>query len=116
MRCCVLGCGCGTDDLDHYVRCRIFWEFVLAPRPKGLGLQGSANISEHFLAVECGMSDEDKVRMALGIYGLYRAVQVLRIRCNPALSRPMVLLRLWTKRAADGTIAGKLLRYDGSAL
>jgi len=56
------------------------------------------------------MHDEDKVRMALGIYALFRTV----IYCSAEhTARPIIptLLRLWVKRAAEGSKSQTLLMH-----
>ena len=72
---CVMNCGYDEDAVEHYGRCKVFWKFVSMPRPSGLGLPLEWRSAEAFLAVRDGMVDEDKVRMVLGMYALYRTVQ-----------------------------------------
>ena len=106
---CVL-CGEGQDSLEHYSLCEVFWEFCNKDRPQGLGIQSSLRSRETFFLVRPGMADEDKIRMALGIYALFRSV----IYCSSeASARPklMTMLRLWAKRATDGSNARLLLMH-----
>ena len=106
---CVL-CGKGQDSLEHYSLCEVFWEFCNKDRPQGLGIHLSLRSRETFFLVRPRMADEDKIRMALGIYALFRSV----IYCSSeASARPklMTMLRLWAKRATDGSNARLLLMH-----
>ena len=62
--------------------------------------------------VSDGMQEEDKVRMALGVYALHRTVQVLRHQGHNTPLDKQKLLKIWTKRAADNSHARALLRWQ----
>ena len=111
VRPCVLGCGCGDDDVKHYTRCAVFWEFASKSRPSGLGITTCTRSAEASLLVAEGMSEEDKVRMALGLYALYRVVQIRRHNTG-IVYQTMPLLKIWTRRAADSSGARALLKTD----
>ena len=111
-RCCVLGCGRGDDDVYHYLRCEVFWSYVIKNRPAGLGITSCSRSAAAALLVSDGMQEEDKVRMALGIYALHRTVQVLRHHSQTTPLDKQKLLKIWTRRAADNSNARSLLRWD----
>ena len=106
---CLL-CGNGQDSLEHYSYCSIFWGFCCSSRPRGLGLHPRARSRETFFLIQDGMTVEDKVRMAIGLYALFRTVAFASksglVDCDWN-----TLLRIWSKRAAEATNASRLL-YD----
>ena len=77
LRPCVLQCGWDEDSVHHYGRCIIFWRFLAQPRPGGPGIPISYRSGESFLLLS-SMHIHDKVRVASGMYALYRTVQFLR--------------------------------------
>ena len=112
VRQCVLGCGRGSDQLEHYATCSVFWEFATKPCPRGLSLHLSSRSRNTFLLVNADQSVEDRVKMGLGIYAIHRTVQLLRHSNGGVQCDPQQLLRLWTRRASDGTRSRSLLYYD----
>jgi hypothetical protein len=102
---CML-CHANEDSLEHYSLCNVFWAFACKPRPRGLGLSPTLRSRSSFFLLEEGMQVDDRVRMALGLYSLFRTV----ICCaSDSSQNPEILLRLWTKRAAEGSRAYALL-------
>jgi hypothetical protein len=75
---CVLGCGWDDDAIEHYGLCAKFWEFVLAPRPNGLGVTTGRRCREAFFLLQGSMSEQDRVRMAVGMHALYMVVNHCR--------------------------------------
>ena len=106
---CVLGCGSGADQLQHYAVCAVFWDFVSQPCPAGLGIPSNARSKETFLLVSDGMSEDMKVLMSLGVYALHRTVNHCR---NQGVQQANIrtLLRLFARRGADHSRAQSLLR------
>ncbi|CAE8598073.1 unnamed protein product [Polarella glacialis] len=112
-RTCLLGCESAEDSVDHYACCSVFWKFACAPRPVGLGLQTELRSKSTFLLVRSGLREEDSVRIALGMYALYRVVNICRhhnsTNCRFNFN---TLLRLWSKRGADHSKAKRLLNFS----
>jgi hypothetical protein len=89
VRQCVLGCGRGSDQLEHYATCSVFWEFATKPCPRGLGLHLSSRSRNTFLLVNADQSVEDRVKMDLGIYAIHRPCNCFGIAmaaCNATLN------------------------------
>ena len=57
-----------------------------------------------------GLTDDDVVRMAVGLYALFRTVNALRFGAARQSKDPSVLLRMFSKRAVDYSPGGKLIR------
>jgi hypothetical protein len=108
-RCCKLGCAQGDDSIEHYSLCGIFWSFVCNPRPGGLGVSQRFKSREAFFLLHSDLTDEDKVRLALGMYALHKAVMHNKFREQVADVKSMLFL--WTRRAADFSKAKRLLMY-----
>eukprot|EP00973_Karenia_brevis_P025378 3501560-Karenia_brevis.AAC.1 len=92
IRVCVLGCGKGEDDLQHYVRCPVFRDFVHRTHPAGLGL--TLHGVEAVLLVADNMSTDEKIQMYVGLYALFRSVHFLRKANDPRQYDALTLLRL----------------------
>ena len=100
---CVLKCGWDEDSLEHYSTCSVFWRFASAAYPQGLGIPSYMRSREAFFLVHETMSDMMVVRMALGIYSLQRTI--MHCRSTDSSIDHMTLLRLWMRRAANGSKA-----------
>ena len=109
VRPCVLGCEHGEDDVHHYLRCRVYWSFVSRQRPSGLGVTSCPRCPEAALLVHEALTQEDRVRMAIGTYALYRTVQECRHHPYPASLDCSKLLKIWARRGADDSRASSLL-------
>ena len=108
LRPCVLKCGWDEDSVYHYGRCEVFWRFLAQPRRGGLGIPFACRSGEAFLLL-MDLCDEDKVRVALGMYALYRTVQYYRH--NPTTNaQPISLLRAYLCKAHGGSKSSHLLR------
>ena len=77
---CRLNCGQANsiDDLGHYCICPVFWNFLGRSIPSGMGFSLSLKSKFSFLLVADAQGEQDKVRMALALYGLFRCVNHLR--------------------------------------
>ena len=106
---CLLGCGCGEDSLHHYLLCEVFWSFIRRRRGAGLGVTSGARTWDSALLLSSSLSDEDVVRLAAGIYGLYQTVNVLRFHKINEEARVPTLLSVWTTRGMEGSAAARLL-------
>ena len=111
LRPCVLGCGWDEDSLYHYSRCKVYWHFLAMPRKGGLGIPLCNRSAEAFLLL-APLGWEDQIRLAFGMYALYRAVQHLR-HCpeasGPSASQAIALLKAFLPKAALGSNCAKLL-------
>ena len=107
LRRCMLGCVDNIDSLDHYCICPVFWRFALTPYPLGLGVVGLARSRNGFFFIDAGVANDDKIRMACGIYALHRTIQVARHVGFDG--DPRALLARFTKRAAMGSKAANCL-------
>jgi hypothetical protein len=107
IRGCLLGCGWDEDSLEHYATCSFYWEFMCQRRPYGMGLPILWRSREMFFIVAKGLADDDKCRLALGIYALHRTVS--SCRHIEASSNIKAMLRLWTRIAAENSNAKQLL-------
>ena len=108
---CLLGCGCGDDSLHHYLLCDVFWAFIRRARGGGLGVTNCIRSWDSALLLSSSLSEEDSVRLAAGLYGLYRTVNVMRFNTSNDELRSAALIQLWTKRGVEGTAAAQLLAY-----
>ena len=110
---CLLGCGWPDDDLRHYVCCSCYWEFLCKQRPRGLGISGLKGCKEVALGLSKEIEDDDVVRLAIGLYALFRTVNTLRFSpAAPHCTDPTVLLRMFAKRALDSHPSRKLLCWN----
>ena len=107
-------CGGGQDSLEHYSLCEVFWSFCCKARPAGLGLAQSIRSREAFFLLVPGMEEDDCIRMAFGIYALFRTV----IYCSATEERVnlLTMLRIHVHRAAEGSCSQHLLGYRGIVL
>ena len=96
---CMLQCGYEHDMVEHYGRCSVFWSFVAQRRGTGLGIPYSNRSAEAFLLVS-DATDEDKIRMVLGMYALYRTINALRHADPNSELDASKLLKIWVRRAA----------------
>lgn len=110
-RTCLLCCGTGEDSVDHYSCCSVFWQFAHLARPRGLGLRPDLRGKDVFLLIREGLTDIEKVRIALGIYAVYRTVNHMRHADNPGQHDFTAMLSLFAKRGADGSKAKQSLRF-----
>jgi len=110
---CLLGCGCEVDSLHHYLLCDVFWAFIRRNRGGGLGMATCLRTWESALLLSSTLSDEDVVRLAAGLYGLYKTLNSIRF-CSPCegFCAP-ALLSQWTKRGVEGIAAAKSLSCRG---
>ena len=69
---------------------------------------------ESALLLADNASDEDIVALALGLYGLYRVVSVVRYGSVAADTDWTTLLRLWAKNGANGTGAAGIFATTGA--
>ena len=77
-----------------------------------MGLSPAFRSAEAALLVHKGLPDEDRVRMALGLYSLHRTVQVCRhAPKHDSLDRKR-LFKIYLQRAADNSKARNLLRFE----
>ena len=105
---CVLGCGWDKDAVEHYGRCKVFWEFLALPRSGGLGIPIQWRSADSFLLLS-DMAEENKVRIAVGMYALYRTVQSLRHNNDDGTVDIKALMRIWVRKAAHRSKAVTLL-------
>ena len=90
---CMLRCGWDEDNLYHYGRCRVFWEFLA----ESLEIPLADRSAESFLLL--GRHDaSQKIKLAKGIYALHRAVQHLRHHPESGAD-PTALLKAYLLRA-----------------
>ena len=82
------------DRIEHYAVCPVVWRFLGADLPVGLGLGGRLRDLASFFAISDGMTDDEKVTMAIAVYTVSRTVHACRLAPE---SDPMVLLRLHAK-------------------
>ena len=102
--------GWAEDSVYHYGRGRIFWDFASRLRPRGLGLTRTARSADAFICTEPAR-DDDKVRMALGINALHKAVK--HLRHNPlSKAQPHQLLQTFVLKGAVGSKSQALLKAD----
>ena len=101
QRGCLLGCGWDDDALGHYACCGVYWQFVHLPRPRDAAF---------FIIPD--LSHDDVVRLAIGMYALYRTVNFLRFGAAAGHSDSILtLLRLFAKRGASTSSTQKLLQF-----
>ena len=114
QRGCLLGCGRDNDALGHYACCGVYWKFVHLPRPQGLGLAHVKRGRDAAFLMLADLSHDDVVRLAIGMYALYRTVNFLRFGASAGISHNVLtLLRLFAKRGAGNFATPKLLQFGG---
>ena len=106
---CVLGCGFDEDRVDHYCCCNVYWDFLRRPRPQGMGIQ-SPRAKDTAMLLSKHLSSDDVLRLAFGLYGLYRTVNTARFSDFPNMPTDFLrLLRMYTKQAMMQSRASQLL-------
>jgi hypothetical protein len=108
-RSCVLGCGWEEDSIEHYSCCSVFWGFVHLQRPEGLGVPSTFRSREALFLLTPGLTEQDKVRLALGLHGLYNLVNRLRWHPDHSSFNHRAALKLLVRRAAERSRAYILL-------
>ncbi len=108
---CLLGCGYPVDGVEHYVCCKVYWDFIVRRRPSGLGLRLDRGRDVAMLVAPT-LCEEDVARLAIGLYSLHRTVNAIRFACDRSDVNPMVLLRMFAKRAVDNHSCKRLLRWS----
>ena len=108
IRGCMLKCGWDEDSVQHYSCCRVYWHFVSMRRPAGLGVLLEKRSRETFFMLSSDLTEEDVVRLALGMYALHRSVSHGRTNAGVEF-HTHTLLRVWTRRTAEGSPAQHLL-------
>ena len=96
---CILGCGWPDDSIMHYCCCSVYWRFLCAPFPIGLGVNLNRS-RDAALMMTTSLTDADYVRLATGLYALFRTVNTMRFSSD-ALQNPAALLRIYAKRGMD---------------
>ncbi len=107
---CVLGCGWEDDGLGHYLCCGFYWQFVRKPRPSGLGLAHLPRSRDSALLVAPELGQDDAIRMAAGIYALYRTVNHIRFS-DTQFDGPgsLKLMKSFSRRGLENNRAFQLL-------
>ena len=102
---CVLQCGMGEDTLCHYILCDRYWQFLRAPRPRGMGIPDYVTRSrESALLLADNISNEDLARLAVALFSQYRTVNAVRFGNITTDLEWTSLLRLWAKNGARGSL------------
>ena len=107
----MLGCGYEEDSVYRFGRCSVFLRFVSTSRPRGLGIDPSLRSAEAFLFL-LDMPDSDKLRLACGMYAVYRAVQSCRHSACPEALDVQQLMRIWARRAVEDCVPRRLLARE----
>ena len=107
---CVLGCGWEDDELGHYVCCSVYWAFLCKQRPQGLGIAAGLRGKDSAFLISSLLSEDDIVRLAVGLYALYRTVNHYRFSGEvPTTHGVIKLLRSFCRRALDHQACFRLL-------
>ena len=110
LRLGVLGCGWVDDDLGHYVCCGLYWSFICRPRPGGLGVTAATRSKDSGLLLSSELGEQDVIRLAAGLYALYRTVNFYRFAGpTPTPQGVTKLLRAFSRRALENSASFKLL-------
>ena len=79
-------------------------------RPRGLGIRTQMlHKPSMMLLIADSLTSDDKVRIACGLYALYRTTNGLRRSTGLVNGDSLRLLRLWSKNGAAGSKAMSLL-------
>ena len=97
QRGCLLGCGWDDDSLFHYGCCGRYWEFIHAPCPRGLGVSTVKRSRDAAFLIASELDDSEVIRLAIGLYALYRTVNTVRFASDGQTFDTSVLLRLHAK-------------------
>ena len=110
---CVLGCGWEDDELEHYVCCSFFWNFIRKQRPQGLGMTTVPRHRDSTFLLAPQLDDDDAIRMAAGLYALHRTVNHIcfsgPVRTAQSEQGTMRLLKAFCRRALEGSDSRRLL-------
>ena len=106
---CVLGCD-AEDSIQHYALCSVFWGFAFAQSPGGLGLGLHLRSKETFFLVNPQLSDEERIRIAIGIYALHMVI--CHCRSQPSCDVDHVKLLKLHARRGTGSSMVKKTRYS----
>ena len=97
------------DKIEHYLVCPKAWSVLQQRPPYGLGLNRSRRTIEAMLLAETGLTDEERMAIAIGCYAVSRTVQCLRHR--PASLRAAPIMRLYVSDGLRGSKArGRILK------
>ena len=77
--------------------------------PGGMGLH-LPRCREAVFLLQAGVSDEDKIRMAVSLYALYMLVNHFRWQGTKNNFNYNAVLWIWSRRAAEGSRAWQLLK------
>ena len=70
-------------------------------RPRCLGLSKARRCKDFALPLSLANGDDDIVRLAIGLYALYRTINTIRFGGESQPKDPSVLLRIFSKQAVD---------------
>ena len=101
---CALGCGLGSDCIEHYAFCHVFTDFRRSLRPHGVVL-GRASLSQ-FLLVAKGMTDDDLPWGAIASYALANTLRLLTSGSKSDGRRNALSLLRWHAARGRGTHIG----------
>ena len=113
IRACLLGyrMAGNKDVLKYYAVCDVFWSSLCSPPAGGMGLPRHLRSNDTALLLHQSLGDLDRVRLAVALYALYRATNVLRHTAADEQLDAAAVLRLFSIVGARGFQACKLLRY-----
>lgn len=90
---CVLACGWKDDSLFiHYPCCSVYWRFVTASPPRGLGKAGVSWSRDTAFLISSRLAEADSICAAIRFYALHRTVNTIRFSNDE--DDALVLLRL----------------------
>ena len=99
------------DDLKHYPVCEVFWSFLCSPPAGGMALPKHLRSNDTAVLLHQELGDLDRVRLAVALYALYSATNVMRHTTADEQLNVVALLRLFAIAGARSSPTGKLLRY-----
>ncbi|CAK0898743.1 unnamed protein product, partial [Prorocentrum cordatum] len=99
---CLLDCQGGCDSVEHYSVCPVVWGLLKANKLAGLGVDRQPAILMFFLLDE-SCPDEGVARLAMAIYGMYRAMSHIRFQGALAASSTRKLSKRWIQRGAGNS-------------
>ena len=106
---CLFGCKYGEDSVEHYSCCEVFWKCACAPRPTGLGIRQDLRSKLGFLLLHPEMTEHERIRLAIGVYAMFRLVNHTRHNEADASFQYLRYFSIMCKRGAEGSQASKLL-------
>ncbi len=110
---CMLGCKGAEDRIEHYLVCDKAWAALQQRPPHGLGLDRSRRNIKAMLLADAGLSDTERVAIAIGCYAVSRTVHCMRQHSTTLRAIP--IMRLFIAEGLRGSKARSIILQQHAA-